>query len=76
MKLSQEQLEFFNREGWLFLPELFQSRRGRFPRARGGRNLRRQPAGGLAREERRAAHGLLPPISTTRRSAFWARIRA
>ncbi|MGY4463678.1 hypothetical protein ACVWYI_007638 [Bradyrhizobium sp. LB13.1] len=23
MKLSQEQLEFFDREGWLFLPELF-----------------------------------------------------
>ena len=23
MKLSQEQLEFFHREGWLFLPELF-----------------------------------------------------
>jgi hypothetical protein len=23
MKLSQEQLEFFQREGWLFLPELF-----------------------------------------------------
>src|SRR3569623_3649667 len=23
MKLSQEQMEFFHREGWLFLPELF-----------------------------------------------------
>ncbi|MFK4617379.1 hypothetical protein ABIF50_000656 [Bradyrhizobium diazoefficiens] len=23
MRLSQEQLEFFHREGWLFLPELF-----------------------------------------------------
>jgi ectoine hydroxylase len=23
MKLTQEQLEFFHREGWLFLPELF-----------------------------------------------------
>ena len=23
MKLTPEQIEFFNREGWLFLPELF-----------------------------------------------------
>ena len=23
MKLTQQQIEFFNREGWLFLPELF-----------------------------------------------------
>ena len=23
MKLSPQQIEFFNREGWLFLPELF-----------------------------------------------------
>jgi ectoine hydroxylase len=23
MKLTSEQIEFFNREGWLFLPELF-----------------------------------------------------
>ena len=23
MKLTQEQVEFFHREGWLFLPELF-----------------------------------------------------
>ena len=23
MKLTPQQIEFFNREGWLFLPELF-----------------------------------------------------
>jgi len=28
MKLSEQQIEFFNREGWLFLPELFKPRGG------------------------------------------------
>jgi ectoine hydroxylase len=27
MKLTPEQIEFFNREGWLFLPELFTQRK-------------------------------------------------
>ena len=58
MKLTPEQIEFFNREGWLFLPELFSPEEVDLSRARGGQHLRRQPARGVAREERRAAHRL------------------
>ena len=34
MKLSQQQIEFFHREGWLFLPELFSPEEVDFLRAR------------------------------------------
>ena len=58
MKLTQQQIDDFNREGWLFLPELFSPEEVALSRARGRRHLRRQPPRGVAREERRAAHRL------------------
>ena len=61
MKLTQQQIDDFNREGWLFLPELFSPEEVALPGARGRGHLRRQPPGGVAREERRAAHRLCRP---------------
>ena len=58
MKLTQQQIDDFNREGWLFLPELFSPRGSGPAGARGGGHLRHQAPGGVAREERRAAHRL------------------
>ena len=58
MKLTPQQIEFFNREGWLFLPELFSPEEVAYLAREAIRHLRRQPARGVAREERRAAHRL------------------
>ena len=76
MKLTQQQIDDFNREGWLFLPELFSRGGGRtFSRARPSASTTpTAPRSGA----RRAAHRAppLPPISTTKRSARSARTRA
>ena len=69
MKLTQQQIDDFNREGWLFLPELFSPEevacwRAR-PRASTTPSARRC---GARRAARRAPP--LPPISITRRSAL------
>ena len=61
MKLTQQQIEFFNREGWLFLPELFSPEEVAYLAREAERHLRRQPPRGVAREERRAAHRLCRP---------------
>ena len=58
MKLTPQQIEFFNREGWLFLPELFSQEEVDYLAREAVKHLRRRPPGGLAREERRAAHRL------------------
>ena len=58
MKLTQQQIEFFNREGWLFLPELFSPEEVAYLAREADEHLRRRPARGVAREERRAAHRL------------------
>ena len=58
MKLTPQQIEFFNREGWLFLPELFSPEEVAYLAREADQHLRRQPARGVAREERRAAHRL------------------
>ena len=75
MKLTQQQIDDFNREGWLFLPELFRAEEvellAREADASTTPSARRC---GSRRAARRAL--LLPPISTTRRSAFLAHIRA
>ena len=39
MKLTQQQIDDFNREGWLFLPELFSRGGSRLSRARGRGHL-------------------------------------
>ena len=58
MKLTQQQIDDFHREGWLFLPELFSRGGSGAAGARGRGHLRHQPPRGVAREERRAAHRL------------------
>ena len=75
MKLTQQQIDDFNREGWLFLPELFSPEEVAYlaHEAEGIYDANRPRCGGR-RAARRAPP--LPPISTTRRSACSARIRA
>ena len=58
MKLTQQQIDDFNREGWLFLPELFSREEVALLAHEAERHLRHQAPGGVAREERRAAHRL------------------
>ena len=61
MKLTQQQIDDFNREGWLFLPELFSPEEVALSGARGRGHLRHRAPRGVAREERRAAHRLCRP---------------
>lgn len=75
MKLSQEQSEFFHREGWLFLPELFAQEEVDFSRARRSASTTlTDPRFGARRAARRARPS--PRISTTRLSVCLAGIRA
>ena len=75
MKLTQQQIDDFNREGWLFLPELFSQEEVALL-AREAESIydTKRPEVWRERAARRAPP--LPPISTTRRSACSARIRA
>ena len=61
MKLTQQQIDDFNREGWLFLPELFSPEEVELLAREAERHLRHQAARSLAREERRAAYRLCRP---------------
>ena len=76
MKLTQQQIDDFNREGWLFLPELFSPEEVALLAREADQHLRHQPArrSGARKAARRAPP--LPRISTTRRSPCSARIRA
>ena len=76
MKLTQQQIDDFNREGWLFLPELFSPEEVGFLAREAVRHLRRRPARGVAREERRAAHRLCRPSLQRGVRRCSARIRA
>ena len=58
MKLTQQQIDDFNREGWLFLPELFSPEEVDYLAREAVEHLRRRAPGSVAREERRAAHRL------------------
>ena len=75
MKLTPQQIEFFHREGWLFLPELFTQEEVDFlAREAVSSTTPTGPRSGARRAARRAPP--LPPISTTKASARSARIRA
>ena len=75
MKLTPQQIEFFNREGWLFLPELFSPEEVAYlAREAATSTTPIAPRCGARRAARRAPP--LPRISITRRSARSARIRA
>jgi len=76
MKLTQEQIDHFNREGWLFLPELFTAEEtAHLAREAEGIYAANRP-GGVARERAARRAPRLPRISITTRSACSARIRA
>jgi ectoine hydroxylase len=70
MKLTQQQIDDFNREGWLFLPELF-SREEVALLAREAEGIYDTNRPEVWREKSGA-----PRISTTKRSACSVRIRA
>ena len=75
MRLTQQQVDDFNREGWLFLPELYSPEEVISWRTK--RKASTTPTArryGARRAARRAPP--LPRISTTRRSLCSARIRA
>ena len=75
MKLTQQQIDDFNREGWLFLPELFSPEEvALLAREAEGIYDTSGPRSGAKRAARRAPP--LPRISTTKRSDCSARIRA
>jgi len=75
MILTQTQIDDFNREGWLFLPELFSPEEvALLAREAEGIYDTNRPEVWAANAARRAPR--LPPTSTTRRSACSAPIRA
>ena len=75
MKLTQQQIDHFNREGWLFLPELFSQEEVDFlAREAVAIYDANRPEVWRDKAARRAPP--LPPISTTRRLACSAPIRA
>ena len=75
MKLTPQQIDDFNREGWLFLPELFSPEEVAYL-AREAEDIydADRPRYGARRAARRAPP--LPRISTTRLRRCSARIRA
>ena len=59
MRLTQQQVDDFNREGWLFLPELYSPEEvNLLAHEAEAIYIAHRPPGGMAREERRAAHRL------------------
>ncbi len=56
MQLSAQQLKAFDDQGYVFLPELLRRRRSRADALGGRGHPQGRPPGGLAREDRRAAH--------------------
>ena len=62
MELTPQQLRQFTEEGWLFLPELLLAEEEvAILRARPSSIYDDRPPGGVAREDRRAAHRLCRP---------------
>ncbi len=58
MNLTQQQIDDFNREGWLFLPELFSPEEVALLAREAEGIYDTDRPGGVAGEERRAAHRL------------------